>query len=51
MDIIGEFVKRFFWELSPLMDWALRNWAVTMVFLVGMIYWAVRQRRLHRHYF
>jgi hypothetical protein len=50
MDIIGEFVKQFFRELSPLLDWALKNWAITMVLLVGMIYWAGRHKRLRRHH-
>jgi hypothetical protein len=50
MDIIGEFVRQLFWELNPIIDWALRNWAVTMLILVGLIYWAGRQRRLHRHH-
>ncbi len=50
MDIIGEFVKRLFFELNPILDWLVRNWALTLVLLVAMIYWAARQKRLDRHH-
>ena len=50
MDMIGEFVSRLFVELRPLTDWALRNWSVTMIALVALIYWSVRQKRLRRHH-
>jgi len=50
MDMIGEFVRRLFVELRPLTDWALRNWSVTMIALVALIYWSVRQKRLRRHH-
>ena len=48
MEIIGEFAARLYLELRPLTEWALRNWAATTVILVGLIYWAGRQRRTHR---
>jgi len=32
------------------MDWALTNWAITSLLIVGLIYWAGRQRRLNRHH-
>jgi hypothetical protein len=51
MDIIGEYVMEFFRELSPLTDWALNNWAVAMVFLIGMIYWLSHERRLPKRRF
>jgi len=51
MGIIGESVMEFFRELSPLVDWALNNWAVAMVFLIGMIYWASHERRPRKHRF
>jgi hypothetical protein len=52
MDIIGKSVNEFFRELSPLIGWALNNWAVTMIFfLLGMIYWARHQRRYRKHRF
>jgi hypothetical protein len=51
MDIIGESVMEFFRELSPLTDWALNNWAVAMVFLIGMIYWASHERRSRKRRF
>ncbi len=44
MDIIGESINEFFRELSPLTDWALNNWAVAVLFLLGMIYWASHER-------
>ena len=44
MDIIGQSVMEFFREVSPLTDWALNNWAVAMVFLIAMIYWASTAR-------
>jgi hypothetical protein len=49
MDMIGEFVGRLFWELRPFIDWLLRHWALTMIILAALIYWAGRQRRLDRH--
>ena len=49
MDKIGEFAARLFLELKPLLDWAVRNWAVTFIVLVVLIYWAGRQKRLNRH--
>ena len=52
MGIIGESIERFFRELSPLIDWALKDWAVQMIFLLfGMICWARHQRRFRRHRF
>jgi hypothetical protein len=50
MDMIGEFVRRLFVELRPLTEWALRNWTGTLIALVALIYWSVRQKRLRRHY-
>jgi len=50
MHVIGEFAGRFFKELLRLIDWALGNWAITMVILVMLIYWAGRQKRLDRHH-
>ena len=50
MDIIGKFAARIVSELTRLVDWAVGNWAVTLVVLVALIYWAGRQRRLNRHH-
>ena len=47
-DIIREFVRRLISELSPILDWAIRNWALTLVVLFVMIYWAGRRRARHR---
>lgn len=48
MEMIGEFAARIFLALQPLTEWALRNWLPTMAILAGLIYWAGRQRRMHR---
>ena len=45
IDIIRELAQRLIWELRPLLDWAIRNWALTLVLVVILIYWAGRQRR------
>jgi hypothetical protein len=50
MDMIGKFANRLSAELMGFIDWALRNWAVAGIFLVALIYWAGRQRRLDRHH-
>jgi hypothetical protein len=49
MDKIGEFATQLFLELQPVLDWAVRNWAVTSIVLVILIYWAGKQKRLDRH--
>jgi len=49
MDIIRELVERLILELRPLLDWAIRNWALTLVLVVIMIYWAGRQRRTRNY--
>lgn len=49
MDIIGEFAKRFLEEVLPLLDWAVRNWALTLMILVLLIYWAGRQKPIDRN--
>lgn len=50
MDMIGEFVKRLFLELRPIIEWALGHWAVTLIALVALIYWSARQKRFRRHH-
>jgi len=50
MDVIGEFAERLFLVLKPVIDWALGNWAATMIVLVMLIYWAGKQKRLNRHH-
>jgi hypothetical protein len=49
MDIIRELAQRLILELSPLLDWAIRNWALTLVLLIVMIYWGGRQHRARNH--
>ena len=51
MDIIGKSIMEFFRELSSLTDWASNNWAVAMIFLIGMIYWARHERSSRKHRF
>ena len=48
MEMIGEFAARLYLELRPIIEWALRNWLPTLAILVGLIYWAGRQRRAQR---
>jgi hypothetical protein len=50
MELIGEFAARLYLylELRPITEWALRNWLPTLVILVGLIYWAGRQRCAQR---
>jgi hypothetical protein len=50
MEKIGEFAARLFLEARPLLDWAVRNWAITAVLLVILIYGAGKQKRLDRHH-
>ncbi len=49
MDIISRFTREFAWELLTIIDWALRNWAITAAILMLLIYWAGKQRRINRH--
>ena len=49
MNMIGEFAKRIIDELARFIDWSLSHWIVTVITLVMMIYWAGKQRRVHRH--
>jgi hypothetical protein len=44
MEKVGEFAGRFFLEARPLLDWAIRNWAITVVVLALLIYWAGKQK-------
>ncbi len=50
MDMVAYFLGRLFLELKPYLEWALQNWAITVVALVALIYWAGRQRRINRHH-
>jgi hypothetical protein len=50
MDVIEYISDRLPWNFKWLVDWAIRNWAVTMIALVLLIYWAGRQRRVHRRH-
>jgi pyridoxine/pyridoxamine 5'-phosphate oxidase len=50
MNMIGEFAQRIIGALVQFIDWSLSHWAVTVIVLVTMIYWAGKQRRLHRHH-
>ncbi|HXG49807.1 MAG TPA: hypothetical protein VNN77_00175 [candidate division Zixibacteria bacterium] len=49
MDIIGEYLRRLLWELSPYLDWAIRHWPLTFGVVVVGVYLAGRHKRLDRH--
>ena len=49
MNMIGEFANRIIGGISPIADWALNNWWVTMLVLILMIYRSGKQRRLYQH--
>jgi hypothetical protein len=48
MDVIELIAARLSWEFKFFVDWAVRNWAATMIVVALLIYWAGRQRRVHR---
>jgi hypothetical protein len=49
MDIIGRFTRELTLEFVTVIDWALRNWAITAAILMALIYRTGKQRRLNRH--
>ena len=51
MDMFLYFVRRLFFDLKPWLEWALRNWGVTIVLLVVLIYLARRRRHLSRYHY
>jgi hypothetical protein len=51
MDMFLYFVRRLFFDLKPWLEWALRNWGVTIVLLVVLIYLARRHRHLSRYHY
>ena len=50
MDVFGKFAGQLMTDLIGWFDWAIGNWAITMIILAILIYWAGRQRRLDRHH-
>ena len=50
MNLIEFFTRQLTWQFVHAIDWAIRNWAVTMLLLVALIYWAGKQRKLNRHH-
>ena len=50
MDILlQDFLRRFWREVMPLLDWAVTNWAVTAVVLAAALLWSSRYRnKSHR---
>jgi hypothetical protein len=50
MDVIGIFAGRFLRDLVLAIDWAIGHWALTMIVIAMLIYWAGRQRRLYRRH-
>lgn len=49
MNLLDHFSQQISWQFFHAIDWALRNWAITMAILVAAIYWAGRQRKLDRN--
>jgi hypothetical protein len=49
MNLLEHVSRQMTWQLVHAIDWALSNWAITMMVLIGLIYWAGRQRKLNRH--
>ncbi len=45
MDLTSEFLRRFFWDVTPIINWALQNWVITLVTLLLLIRWAGNERR------
>jgi hypothetical protein len=39
-----DFLRRFWREVMPLLDWAIKNWAVTLVILALALFWSHRHR-------
>jgi hypothetical protein len=50
MDIIGEYATRLFSNLRPFLDWAIANWAITLLVLGMLIYGAGKKRRHRRRH-
>jgi len=50
MNILEIISRQLTWQFVQMIDLALHNWAITMMLLAGLIYWAGRQRRLNRHH-
>jgi len=49
MDLIAQFTWHLYSEISPLLVWAVSNWATTLVFLAMVIYLTGRNRRTRHH--
>jgi hypothetical protein len=49
MDLIGEFTRRLYWEMTPVFNWALNNCAISVVTLLLLIRWAGHGRRATKH--
>jgi hypothetical protein len=41
--------RQLTWQFVHAIDSAIQNWPITMLALVGLIYWAGRQRKLDRN--
>jgi hypothetical protein len=50
MDVFRKFAEQLVRELIGWFDWAITHWSITIMVLALLIYWAGRQRRLHRHH-
>ena len=45
MESIVNVIDYLSWQLGPIVDFALKNWAITFVSLLLMIRWAGNERR------
>jgi hypothetical protein len=48
MDLMREYAGGLYWELTSILNWAVKNWAVTMAVILVVIYWARKNSRANR---
>lgn len=49
MEMIAQFTLQLYREISPILGWAVSNWATTLIFLAMAIYFTGRNRRTRHH--
>jgi hypothetical protein len=49
MDVIREFARNLYFELAPMLNWALKNWAHALLAVMVAVYWSSKHKRPHRH--
>jgi len=50
MDVIDFIAARVPLDFKLFVEWAVRNWALTMIALALLIYWTGHQRRSNRRH-